>query len=144
MDRLRRLWGDRRATRLRRFVTVGSFAAGVQSILLWTFTDLAGIHYLLSAVVAIEITILLQYGINNAWTFHRAKHTSRAEYLQGLVRTNIVRGTAIPLQIGALFVFVNALSAMYLIANLGAIFLSGIYRYALDSRWTWQETAETL
>jgi putative flippase GtrA len=133
------IWADPRTVRLRRFFLVGSFAAGVQSVLLWLFHDIARIHLLVAAAVAIEITILLQYGVNNVWTFHRAQHTSRAEYIQGLIRTNLVRGSAIPLQLGCLFVLVSGLGMMYLIANLIAIFFSGIYRYLLDSRWTWHD-----
>ena len=126
-----------RRERLVRFFLVGCTAATVQLALLWLFVDLGGVNYLAGAFVAIELTILFQYVLNNAWTFHRSRHTSMREYLVGLGKTNLVRGTAIPLQLGILYVLVTMGTAEYLIGNAVAIGVTGLYRYALDSAWTW-------
>jgi len=123
--------------RLWRFFVVGTLAAGLQSVLLWTFVEVGEIYYVLAAVVAIEITILSQYVVNNAWTFSDRSNDGLRPFIGGLFRTNLVRGSAIPIQTGLLFVFVDALGLMYLGANLVAILVSGVYRYALDARWTW-------
>jgi putative flippase GtrA len=125
------------AQQLRRFVVVGTFAAGVQMVLLWLFVDFARINYLLGALVAIELTIVLSYVLNNAWTFQGSQNTGTVEYLTGLLKTNMVRGTAIPIQLGVLFVLVEWAHVLYLLANAVAIFISGLYRYVLDARWTW-------
>lgn len=132
-----RLYNHPTVVRLRRFVAVGAGAAGVQTALLWGFVELGGLYYLLAAVVSIEITIVLQYVANNAWTFARSSHSAADSYLIGLAKTNLVRGTAIPLQTGLLWGLVTYGGIEYLIANVGAIFVSGFYRYYLDSRWTW-------
>ena len=134
---LRHLRSGPLAVRLRRFVIVGAFAAAVQMVLLWLFVDRAGLHYLLGALIAIELTIVLSYVLNNAWTFRAIQNTGTAAYLYGLVKTNVVRGTAIPIQILVLFVLVDFRSVPYLAANAVAILVSGIYRYVLDARWTW-------
>lgn len=126
------------ARQLRRFVAVGVFAAGVQMVLLWFFVDYGSMNYLLGATVAIECTILLQYGINNAWTFKGVKHTGRRAFLTGLLKTNVVRGSAIPIQLAILFLLVEHQGISYLPANGVAIVISGVYRFALDSQWTWQ------
>lgn len=125
------------ALQLRRFVIVGAVAAGIQMVLLWGFVDLAGLYYLLGATIAIEITIILQYGVNNAWTFEAVSNTGTAEFLSGLLKTNVVRGSAIPIQLGVLFGFVEWVGLPYLIANAIAIGISGIYRFVLDAKWTW-------
>ncbi|WP_253738496.1 GtrA family protein [Halohasta salina] len=134
---LRQLVEGPLARRLRRFVAVGIFTAGIQLGLLWLFVDIAGINYLIGATIAIEITIVLSYVLNNAWTFERMQNTGLVEYTVGLLKTNLVRGTAIPIQLGILFVFVQWLGVQYLLANAVAILLSGLYRYVLDARWTW-------
>lgn len=128
------------AGRLWRFCVVGALAAGLQSALLWTFVEVGELYYLVATVVSIEITILSQYAINNAWTFRDRSNDGLRPYLGGLLRTNLVRGSAIPIQTGLLFLFVDALGLMYLVANLVAIAVSGIYRYVLDARWTWGST----
>ena len=134
---LRNLVSGPIAVQMRRFVVVGAFTAGVQMGLLWLFVDAAGINYLIGATIAIEITIILSYVFNNAWTFEASQNTGTAEYLSGLVKTNLVRGTAIPIQLGVLYALVEWGEIMYLVANAVAIFLSGLYRFALDSQWTW-------
>ena len=138
VPRLKRLFYHPPVVRLRRFFLVGTVAAGVQTGLLWAFVEYLELWYLVAAPVVIEITILLQYFVNNAWTFRPSQHTHLRSYVHGLVKTNIVRGSAIPIQTGLLYVLADWVGLMYLIANLGAIFVSGFYRYVLDSRWTWQ------
>lgn len=125
------------ALQLRRFVMVGAFAAGVQMVLLWLFVDAAGLNYLVGATIAIEFTIILTYVLNNTWTFQARQNTGTWAYLVGLVQTNIVRGTAIPIQLGVLYVLVEFQAIPYLLANAVAILISGLYRYVLDARWTW-------
>jgi len=126
-----------RRERLVRFFLVGCTAASVQLALLWLFVDLGGVNYLVGAFVAIELTILFQYVLNNAWTFHRSRHSSMREYMVGLGKTNLVRGTAIPLQLGILYVLVTMGTSEYLVGNAVAICVTGLYRYALDAAWTW-------
>jgi len=134
---LRNLSSGPLAPQFRRFVLVGTFTATVQMVLLWLFVDVGRLNYLVGAVIAIEITIVLSYVLNNAWTFRRSRNTGRDEYLSGLLKTNVVRGTAIPIQVAALFALVEWASIPYLVGNGGGIVVSGIYRYVLDARWTW-------
>lgn len=134
---LRNLVGGPAAAQLQRFVAVGTTAAGLQMLLLWLFVDYVGWNYLVGATVAIETTIIFQYILNNAWTFQANQNTGLSGYLYGLLKTNLVRGSAIPIQLGVLFALVEWASVQYLLANVVAIGISGIYRYVLDTKWTW-------
>lgn len=134
---LREMVDGRFAIRIRRFVLVGAVAAGIQTLLLAGFVEYAGLHYLFAAAIAIETTIILQYALNNLWTFRAVKNTGWREYLSGLAKTNVVRGSAIPIQLAVLYGLVTWLDLAYLIANGIAIAVSGVYRYVLDARWTW-------
>ena len=125
------------AVQMRRFVVVGALTAGLQLVLLWLFVDAAGVNYLVGATVAIEITIICSYVLNNAWTFRASRNTGVSDYLTGLLKTNLVRGTAIPIQLGVLAALVEWGGIMYLIANVTAILVSGLYRFVLDAQWTW-------
>ncbi|GAA0538686.1 GtrA family protein [Halorubrum ejinorense] len=125
------------AVQMRRFVVVGALTAGLQLALLWLFVDYVGLNYLVGAAIAIEITIICSYVLNNAWTFRARQNTGFSEYLTGLLKTNLVRGTAIPIQLGVLAVLVEWAGVPYLIANVPAILISGLYRFVLDAKWTW-------
>ena len=131
---------------LRRFVIVGALTAGVQQLLLWLFVDWGGLNYLLGALIAIELTIILSYVLNNAWTFNRSRNTGKVAYLVGLFKTNLIRGSAVPIQLGILYALVEWLLVPYLasdgvvivlVGNGVAILVSGIYRFVLDATWTW-------
>lgn len=122
---------------MRRFALVGAGAAGIQLVLLAAFVEVAGLQYLIAAAIAIEITILLQFVVNNAWTFSESGHVTVRTYLTGLAKTNLVRGTAIPIQLGVLYTIVSQTPIPYLVANGVGIVVSGFYRYWFDSRWTW-------
>ena len=134
---LRELVSGPIAPQLRKFVVVGTIAAGLQLLLLWLFVDSAGLHYLLGAVIAIECTIVFQYVLNNRWTFRSDRNTGVREFGVGLLRTNVVLGTAIPIQLGVLYALVTFQGVPYLAANAAGIVVSGIYRYVFDARWTW-------
>ena len=125
------------ALQLRRFVVVGAAASVVQMALLWLFVDVGEVNYLLGATISIELTILLSYVLNNAWTFSGSRNTGVRAYLHGLCKTNLVRGTAIPIQLAVLFAFVEVADVLYLVANGLAIVVSGLYRFVLDAHWTW-------
>ncbi|SEA21619.1 Putative flippase GtrA (transmembrane translocase of bactoprenol-linked glucose) [Haloplanus vescus] len=127
------------AVQLRRFFLVGLLAAGFQTGLLGALVEWGNIQYLLAAICSIEVTILLQYGVNNRWTFSAARHQGWREYGRGLLRTNLVRGSAIPIQLGILFGLVSLATVPYLVANGVGIVVSGVYRYVLESRWTWKD-----
>jgi putative flippase GtrA len=126
------------APRIRRFFAVGAVAAAFQTALLGALVEWGSVQYLLAAVCSIEVTIVVQYVANNRFTFRASRHTELREYARGLVRTNLVRGTAIPIQVGVLYALVAAAATPYLAANAAGIVVSGVYRYVLDSRWTWQ------
>ncbi|MEF8756624.1 MAG: GtrA family protein [Halobacteriales archaeon] len=125
------------ARQLRRYVVVGALATALQLTLLWAFVEFGGLHYLLGATVAIECTIIFQYVLNNAWTFQASRNIGRLDFFVGLAKTNVVRGSAIPIQLGILYLLVDWYGLLYLVANLLAILVSGLYRYVLDARWTW-------
>ncbi|WP_423995261.1 GtrA family protein [Halorubrum trapanicum] len=134
---LRNLVSGPLAVQMRRFVVVGAITAGIQMGLLWLFDNVAGLNYILAATIAIEITIVLSYVLNNAWTFRASQNTGLSAYLGGLLKTNLVRGTAWPIQVGVLYALVEWGGMTALVANVPAILISGLYRFALDSQWTW-------
>lgn len=133
----REYWSSTEATRLRRFVLVGGAVAVVETGLLAALVELVAVQYLVAAAVCIEVSILVQYWLNNAWTFESDRHRNLREQLAGLARTNVVRASAAPLQLGLLYGLVSRLSLTYLVANAAAIVVAGTYRYVLESRWTW-------
>src|SRR5262245_48233373 len=61
--------------RLARFCVTGASGVGVNMGLLILMTELCRLPYLLSSLVAIEVSILTNFALNNAWTW-RDRRTS--------------------------------------------------------------------
>lgn len=69
MIRLILMW--LRSRSLRRFLVVGGASRGAQTLLLWLFTDKAGVNYIWSSLIAVGIVFALGYLANRYWVFTR-------------------------------------------------------------------------
>jgi dolichol-phosphate mannosyltransferase len=115
---------------------VGLTGVFVNMVLLWYLTEVGGIYYLLSSLVAVETAILSNFLLNNAWTF---RDKSRgAVRLGALCRYNLVclggmvTGTAI------LYILTSWFGAYYLAANLVAMSVTSLWNFAANASWTWR------
>ena len=55
--------------RVLKFGVVGVSGVGVNTFFLWFFTEIAEIHYLVSSPLAVELAVISNFLLNNAWTF---------------------------------------------------------------------------
>lgn len=119
-----------------KFASVGAFGALVNTMLLYVFTDVAGLHYLLSAVLAIEFSIISMFFLNNRFTFENVK-TGMKQIVDGVVVSNIVRSAGIVTQLAVLYILTDYFSVYYLLSNVIAIFLSSILTFVGENRYNW-------
>jgi putative flippase GtrA len=125
------------AIRLFKFSLVGGIGAVINTIFLWLFTDVAGIYYLYSSIVAIEIAIVMQFIMNDRWTFKEQKTTQVAQFLTRLVKSNIWRSSGLAVNIGVLYLLTEYAGVYYLLSNIVGIFCAFLLNYLLESRFTW-------
>lgn len=52
-----------------KFVSTGLFALVINLALLFAFTELLKIYYLISQIIAIGLTLFINFSINKIWTF---------------------------------------------------------------------------
>ena len=94
-----------------RFAIAGAFAFTVNLVALYTFTDIIGIYYLISTVLAFLISFSVSFTLQKFWTFQDNSrdhlHIQLPLYL-GMQLTNIT------LNAGLMFVFVEYLHVWYL------------------------------
>jgi len=126
--------------RLIRFSIVGVIGAVINTILLWLFTDLAGIYYLYSSAIAIEIGILLQFLLNDRWTFKEKKTRGVKQFIVRILKSNLWRSGGLVINIGVLYLLTEYLDVYYLISNIFGILCAFLWNYLLESRLTWEVT----
>ena len=123
--------------RLLKFSVVGAFGALINSFFLWLFTEIAGIFYLFSSLMAIEIAIFVQFMLNDRWTFHEKRTKGWSEFFKRILKSNIWRAGGIALNIAVLFLLTEYAHIYYLLSNIFGILCAFISNYILESRLTW-------
>ena len=98
-----------------------------------------GLHFALACPLAIELSILSNFLLNNAWTF-KSRRTGSSIWKR-LLRFHAVAGLAGVANYGAFLGLVSALHIYDVLANLAGILVGVLINYCLNSVWTWREPA---
>ncbi len=123
--------------RLIKFSIVGSIGAGISTGFLWLFTDVAGLYYLYSSAIAIEIAIILQFLMNDRWTFKERKTTHVEQFVKRIIKSNIWRSGGLAVNIGVLYFLTEHVGLYYLRSHIVGIFCAFLLNYLFESRLTW-------
>lgn len=119
-----------------KFAVVGGIGVGVNEGLLLALQG-AGIYLLYASVVAIEVSILSNFMLNDLWTFRDRRSgrlVVRLAKFNALMLVGLVVNTAV-LDIG-----VDYLGQTAAIANLVGIAVAFAVRYALSIKYAWMRT----
>ncbi len=123
--------------RLIKFSIVGVIGAGINTGFLWVLTDFAGLFYLYSSVVAIEIAIIMQFLMNDRWTFKERKTTHAGQFIKRILKSNLWRSGGLAVNIGILYLLTEYMDVYYLLSNIFGIICAFLLNYILESRLTW-------
>ena len=104
----------RRYQRLLRYLVAGGGSAAVDFFFLYLFTDVAGIHYLLSSVFAFLIAFVVSFILQKFWTFQ--DHSTDRVHMQA-VAYFVVAGLNLLLNTLLMYLFVDKLHVWYLFAQ---------------------------
>jgi dolichol-phosphate mannosyltransferase len=119
-----------------KFCVVGLSGVFVNMGLLWALTKFVGFDYRISAIFAIEISILSNFTLNELWTFgKRQKKGGLAERIAGFNLACVI-GAAINFFI--LVILTEILHLHYLISNLFGIACATLWNYFTSAMWVWK------
>lgn len=124
--------------RLVKFGIVGSSGVVVNMFFLWFLTETFHLYYLISSVLAIEISIINNFTWNYLWTWgDRKEKTSRTIVIR-MVKYHISVVFAAVGNLILLGIFKEAFGMHYLIANGIGIAGGFILNYILGDRWVFK------
>ena len=123
---------------LMRFATVGASGILVNSLFIFLFTELAGINYLVSAVLATQCSSLWNFAWTEKWVF-QDRRAERKGYWKRLTAFLAVSDGALLIRTPLLAFLVAGLGVNYLIANFVTLVLMTVARYAISDRVIWIE-----
>jgi dolichol-phosphate mannosyltransferase len=125
--------------RLMRFGMVGATGLVVNQLLLAACTELIGLHYLISAVLATQGSTGWNFILTDAWVF-RDRATTRSalsRFIQSALMNNLLLLGRGPL----LVALTSGLGVHYLVSNLVTLLAFMLTRYLISDRWIWSEGA---
>ncbi len=119
-----------------KFATVGAMGTVVNLSILYLFTDIFKIYYLISEVFAFFISVLNNYILNKIWTFkEEIKENMVIKYIQ----YSIVSVISLAVNIIILFVLVEYFNIWYIFAGVIAIAASFLVNFIGNKLWTFRE-----
>jgi dolichol-phosphate mannosyltransferase len=124
-----------------KFSVVGIIGVGVNEGLLILFTRSMGVNLLLAGAIAIEISILSNFVLNDFWTFKDRRSGNAAVRL---VKFNVLMLAGLVVNLAVLYGGNTYFGIAPEIANLVGIAAAFFLRYALSVKYAWMrvETVE--
>lgn len=118
-----------------KYAIVGASGVAVNTITLYSLTEFLGIYYMLSAVIASELSIITNFVLNDEFTFsvEDAKHSKVRRFI--LYNGVSVIGTAMLL--GVTYILTEYLSIYYIYASWFGMISVFVINYILNKRITW-------
>ena len=125
--------GRSRFGRLLRFGAVGLTGLVVNQLALWAATDGIGIHYVLSAVLATQLSTAWNFALSEWWVF-KAERTGRWTRLFWF---SVMNNAWLAARVPFLFVLTEWAGLHYLLSNFIALAASTLARFAIADTWIW-------
>ena len=119
-----------------KFAVVGGSGVFVNMGCFFLLTRYAGLDIEFASPIAIEVSILTNFSLNNLWTFKKRK--TRVPFMSRILRYHLVTGLAGIVNYFTLLLLANVFGMPDLIANLIGIILGTLINFFLNSLWTWR------
>ncbi len=124
--------------RFLKFCAVGFSGVFVNIGILWALTEFAGLYYLLSAAVSIEVSIISNFVLNDYFTFKDRRWGQGKSFPRRLLKFNLVSLAGVGINLGVLLVLTEAAGLYYLLSQLCGIVVATMWNYLVNSIWTWR------
>ncbi len=118
-----------------KFAVVGISGIFVNQAALYAFTDGLGIYYLLSAILASQVSTLTNFLLIEFWVF-RSRET-RGNMLLRYLAYNAINAATLVVRIPVMYVLTDVGGVNYLISNLVSIGITFGVRYLVADNWIW-------
>ena len=124
--------------RFLKFCAVGALGTLINTGILWLLTERFGLYYLLSSVFSIETAIISNFLLNDRFTFADRRRTAPSPFWIRMLKYNLISLSGLVINIGVLWLLTSAAGVYYLLSNLAGIAAATLWRFTINSRWTWK------
>ncbi|NIN62462.1 MAG: hypothetical protein GTN46_05005 [Gammaproteobacteria bacterium] len=126
-----------------KFGAVGGSGIFVNMGFLWFFTEIVGLYYLISSVLAIALAMISNFIWNDLWTWWDCGEPGIKPYLIRMAKFILVSSVAAYIgNLGVLWILTHFFHIYYLISNLIGIAVGTVLNYSVNNFWTFKPVAE--
>lgn len=118
-----------------KFAIVGGIGTLVNLSILYIFTDIIGILYLISGAIAFNVALVNNYILNKMWTF---EENIKERIVGKVVKYAIICIIALSVNLLVLFVLVEFFLIYYLFSQVGAIIAAFMINFIGNRFWTFR------
>jgi dolichol-phosphate mannosyltransferase len=134
---LRLAWESGEILRFTKFGLVGGSGVLVNEGLLWVLWGVWGVVLLAASIIAVEVSIIWNFLLNEAWTFRdRGDHGVHA-FFKRLGMFNLISIIGLGLNVSILLLLFHVFGIYPLTANLVGIAVAFVWNFAANNLWTW-------
>jgi len=119
-----------------KFAVVGGSGVIINMGCFFLLTRYAGLKIEYASPIAIEVSILTNFFLNNTWTFR--KRNTKVGLVSRILRYHLVTGFAGLVNYGILLLLAKVFGMHDMIANLIGIIIGTFINFFLNSFWTWR------
>jgi dolichol-phosphate mannosyltransferase len=122
-----------------KFCFVGLSGVGVGVGSLWLLTEVAGLFYVVAAVIAHLLAITNNFTWNQIWTFRDRSQgsdvlTISEQWFKYLLSSSVMLG----ISLGILTLLTEVFSLQYILSALSAIAVTTPFNFLLGTFWVWR------
>jgi dolichol-phosphate mannosyltransferase len=121
-----------------KFGIVGITGIFVNTGILYILSEIFNIFYLISSVIAIELSIINNFVWNDVWTFGNEKNQKISRVTRRFLSYQIVSIGGILINVCVLFFLTEVLGVYYLISNLIGILIAFSWNFLVNRMTTWR------
>ena len=126
-----------------KFGIVGGSGILVNMGFLWFLTEIGGLYYLVSSVLAIALAMISNFIWNDLWTWRDSGEPGVKAYMTRMAKFIVVSSIAAYIgNLGILWILTHFFHIYYLISNLIGIAVGTILNYSVNNFWTFKSNNE--
>ena len=118
-----------------KFALVGITGLAVNTLALFAFTEGAGVYYVLSAILATQVSTAWNFFLTDLWVFRGA--SSKRTRLQRFLLFAVMNNAALLLRSPILVFLTSVVGIHYVVSNLLSLGLLTLLRYGVADVWIW-------
>ncbi|MBN1175515.1 glycosyltransferase family 2 protein [Candidatus Woesearchaeota archaeon] len=118
------------------FAIVGFLGTIVNLLVMFLSVDIVHLPVLLSSAIAVEVSIIHNFLLNNFWTF--TKRSISSSLFSRFLRFNFISLISLLITLVVVWLFTTYTSMWYLIAQAVGILLGFVINFLFNSRWVFK------